>query len=140
MHDLQSIQASLTMTTEKLISMSFALDFAVVQVDQMEIQLKAAEEKMKTQGQQLESTQTTLSKREFSSSVVISLVVANAMALVKNHMPDFDVEILWKEFTFDDTEREVLVDSAYDTAQHFVSLYDFSMLPGSDDIASLGIL
>jgi hypothetical protein len=140
MHDLQSIQASLTVTTEKLISMSFALDFAVVQVDQMEIQLKAAEEKMKTQGQQLESTQTTLSKREFSSSVVISLVVANAMALVKNHMPDFDVEILWKEFTFDDTEREVLVDSAYDTAQHFVSLYDFSMLPGSDDIASLGIL
>jgi hypothetical protein len=140
MHDLQSIQASLTMTTEKLISMSFALDFAVVQVDQMEIQLKAAEEKMKTQGQQLESTQTTLSKREFSSSVVISLVVANAMALVKNHMPDFDAEILWKEFTVDDTEREVLVDSAYDTAQHFVSLYDFSMLPGSDDIASLGIL
>jgi hypothetical protein len=128
------------MTTEKLISMSFALDFAVVQVDQMEIQLKAAEEKMKTQGQQLESTQTTLSKREFSSSVVISLVVANAMALVKNHMPDFDAEILWKEFTVDDTEREVLVDSAYDTAQHFVSLYDFSMLPGSDDIASLGIL
>jgi hypothetical protein len=140
MHDLQSIQASLTVTTEKLISMSFALDFAVVQVDQMEIQLKAAEEKMKTQGQQLESTQTTLSKREFSSSVVISLVVANAMALVKNHMPDFDAEILWKEFTVDDTEREVLVDSAYDTAQHFVSLYDFSMLPGSDDIASLGIL
>jgi hypothetical protein len=127
-------------TTEKLISMSFALDFAVVQVDQMEIQLKAAEEKMKTQGQQLESTQTTLSKREFSSSVVISLVVANAMALVKNHMPDFDAEILWKEFTVDDIEREVLVDSAYDTAQHFVSLYDFSMLPGSDDIASLGIL
>jgi hypothetical protein len=140
MHDLQSIQASLTVTTEKLISMSFALDFAVVQVDQMEIQLKAAEEKMKTQGQQLESTQTTLSKWEFSSSVVISLVVANAMALVKNHMPDFDAEILWKEFTVDDIEREVLVDSAYDTAQHFVSLYDFSMLPGSDDIASLGIL
>jgi hypothetical protein len=63
---------------------------------------------------------------------VISLVVANAMVLVKNHMPDFDTEILWKDFTVDDAGWAALVDNAYDTAQHFVSLYDFSVLTNSD--------
>jgi hypothetical protein len=59
--------------------------------------------------------------------------MANAMTLVKNHIPDFDVEILRKDFTVDDTEQASLVHSAYDTARHFVSLYDFSALPESDD-------
>jgi lipoate synthase len=68
--------------------------------------------------------------------VVISLAVANAMALVKNHMPKFDVEILRKDFTVDDTEQAALVDSAYDTAQHFVPLYDFSALTEFDDNSS----
>jgi hypothetical protein len=54
-----------------------------------------------------------LSKGELSSSVV-----ANAMALVKNRMPEFDAEILRKDFTINDAEPEVLVDSAYDTAQY----------------------
>jgi hypothetical protein len=35
---------------------------------------------------------------------VISLAVANAMMLVKNHIPDFDVEILHKDFTVDDAK------------------------------------
>jgi hypothetical protein len=33
---------------------------------------------------------------------MISPVVANAMVLVKNHIPDFDAEILCKDFTVDD--------------------------------------
>jgi hypothetical protein len=33
-----------------------------------------------------------------------------------------------------------VVDSAYDTAQHFVSLYDFSVLADSDDNTSPGAL
>jgi hypothetical protein len=74
-----------------------------------------------------------LSKRECSTSAVISSVVANAMALVKNQMPEFDAEILRKDLTVDDTERVALVDSVYDTAQHFVSLYDFSALAESND-------
>jgi hypothetical protein len=37
---------------------------------------------------------------------VISLAVANAMALVKNHMPEFDTTILQKEFTIDDVGRK----------------------------------
>jgi hypothetical protein len=44
------------------------------------------------------------------------------MVLMKNHMPKFDIEILLKDFTVDDTERATFVDSSYDTAQHFVSL------------------
>jgi hypothetical protein len=67
---------------------------------------------------------------------VISSVVAHAMALVKNHTPKFDTEIFRKDFTVDDVGREALVDSAYDTAQHFLSLYNFSMLADSDDNVS----
>jgi hypothetical protein len=74
-----------------------------------------------------------LSKRECSTSAVISLAVADAMALVKNYMPEFDVEILQKDFTVDDMEREALVDSSYDIAHNFVSLYDFSALTESDN-------
>jgi hypothetical protein len=81
----------------------------------------------------LDSTQQMLSKREFSSLAVMSSAVANAMALVKNHIPDFDAEILRKDFTVDDAEQAALVNSDYDTAQHFVSLYDFSVLAESDD-------
>jgi hypothetical protein len=66
--------------------------------------LKAAEEKMKTQGQLLDSAQHALSKRELSSSAVIFFTVANAVALMKNHLPNLDVEILHKDFTVDDVE------------------------------------
>jgi hypothetical protein len=62
------------------------------------------------------------------------------MVLVKNHMPEFDTEILQKDFTIDDVGQEALVDSAYDTGQHFMSLYDFFVLPESDDNASPGAL
>jgi hypothetical protein len=48
----------------------------------------------KAQEKLLESTQKALTKRDFSSSVVISSVVAHAMMLVKNHMPEFDAKIL----------------------------------------------
>jgi hypothetical protein len=126
--DLLSAQASLTTTAEKLASKSSALDFVVIRERKAEIKLQTTEEKRKAQQQLLDSTQKALSKREFSSLVIISLAVAHAMALVKNHMSKFDAEILQKDFTVDDVEREALVDSAYDTAQYFVSLYDFRHL------------
>jgi hypothetical protein len=69
----------------------------------------------KVQEQLLESTQKVLSKQEFTSSTVTSSAVAHAMALVKNHMPEFDAQILRKDFTINDAGQEVLVDSAYDT-------------------------
>jgi hypothetical protein len=88
----------------------------------------------------LDSAQQALSKREFSSSTVISSAVANAMTLVKNHMPEFDAEILQKDFTVDDTKQTTLVNSAYNTSQHFVSLYDFFVLAESNDNSSHGAL
>jgi hypothetical protein len=36
--------------------------------------------------------------------MVISSTVANAVALMKNHLPDLDVEILRKNFTVGDAE------------------------------------
>jgi hypothetical protein len=77
-----------------------------------------------------------LFKREFSFFTVISSAVVNAMALVKDHMPKFDAVIFRKDFTIDDAGQATFVDSAYDTAQHFGSLYDFSVLADSDYNAS----
>jgi hypothetical protein len=138
--ELKSVQASLTATTNKLTSKSSALDTAVIRQHEIEIKLnateeklKVAEEKVKSQGWLLDSAQQALSKLEFSSSVVISSAVANAMVLVKNHIPEFDTEILQKDFTVDDMDQVALVNSAYDIAQHFVSLYDFFVLAESDD-------
>jgi hypothetical protein len=70
----------------------------------------------------LESVEKTLSKRDFSSSAVISLEVTHVVALLKSHTPALDIEKLQKDFPFDnDEEQDALVDSVYDTTQHFVS-------------------
>jgi hypothetical protein len=66
--------------------------------------------------------------------------VANDVALMKNHLPDLDMEILHKGFTVDDVERETLVNNTYDAAHNFVSLYDLSSLVESDDNTSLRAL
>jgi hypothetical protein len=55
-------------------------------------------------------------------------------------MPEFDAEILQRDFTINDVEREALVDSAYGTAHYFISQYDFFALAGSDDNACPGAL
>jgi hypothetical protein len=121
--ELESTKASLTGTHDKLISKSVVLDVAVIREQQAKIQmktteekLKAAEEKLKIQEQSLDPSWQALSKRELFSSMVISLPVANAAALFKNHMPDLDVEILHKDFTIDGAEWKALTNSAYDTA------------------------
>jgi uncharacterized Ntn-hydrolase superfamily protein len=114
--ELESTKASLTATHDKLTSKSAALDIVVIQEQQAKIQmkmaeekLKAAEEKLKIQEQSLDLARQTLSKQEL------------------------DAEILRKDFTIDDMEREVVANSAYDAAHKFVSLYDFSSLTESDD-------
>jgi hypothetical protein len=111
--EIDSNRASLTATTEKLSSKSSTLDHAVIQEQQMKIwlmacedklmackvqlmvandKLKATEEKMKTQGQLLDLAQLAL-----SSTSVISSTVANVVALMKNHLPDLDMEIFLQE-------------------------------------------
>jgi hypothetical protein len=64
----------------------------------------AAEGKKKDQGLLLELAQQALSKREDSSVLMILTTVANAMALLKSHLPDLDVELLRKDFAVDEAE------------------------------------
>jgi hypothetical protein len=66
--------------------------------------------------------------------------MANAMVLMKNHLSDLDVEILCKDFTVDVAEWEILVNSTYNDAHNFISLYNFSSLAESDDNSSPGAL
>jgi hypothetical protein len=97
----ENVQASLDATSDKLERKSKALDFQVIRADEAALRLKntkckfkTAEEDFKTQGQLLESTRQTLSKRESSSNMMISSAVAYTMTLFKNHLPDLGKEFL----------------------------------------------
>jgi hypothetical protein len=68
--------------------------------------------------------------------MMISSAVAHIVALFKNHLPNLDIELLHKDSTVDDVEREALVSNAFDVAQNFVSLCDFASLACSDDNGS----
>jgi uncharacterized tellurite resistance protein B-like protein len=137
---LENTQASLVATCNKLEGKSKALDFQVIRADESVLQLKNTEDKLKTtekdwkiQGQLLESARRALSKREGSSNMMISSAVVHTTTLFKNHLPDQDMELLHQDFTIDDAERKALVSTAFDTAQDFVSSYDFASLTESDD-------
>jgi hypothetical protein len=106
---------------------------AEVKLVDVEKRIAAAESKKKDQGLLLETAQQALSKREDSSILMISTVVANAMALLKSNLPDLDVELLRKDFAVDEEESEALTSSAYDAAHEFASSYDFSSLAESED-------
>jgi hypothetical protein len=78
-----------------------------------------------------------LSERNYSSSVVISLAMAHAVALLKSHTPDLNTVQLRRYFPFDnDEDRDALKDSVYDTTQHFVSPYNFFIVNDQDDNGS----
>jgi hypothetical protein len=64
---------------------------------------------------------------------MISSAVPHAAVLLKNHLPGLNLKILRHDFTVNDAEREILVSNAFDTAQDFVSSYDFASLVESDD-------
>jgi hypothetical protein len=98
--------------------------------------LAIAKGEMKDQGMLLETTRQAMSKREDSSVQMISTVVANALALLKSHLPDLDVKLLRKDFVVDEAERETLTNGAYDFTHEFDSAYDFSSLAESEDNGS----
>jgi hypothetical protein len=98
-----------------------------------EKRLTAAEGEKKDQGLLLETARQALSKHEDSSVLMISIAMANAMALLKSHLPDLDVELLRKYFVVDEAEREALTNGAYDVAHEFASSYDFSSLAESEN-------
>jgi hypothetical protein len=133
--ELENVQTSLIATCNKLDSKSKVLDFQVIRADEVVLQLKntesrikATEEYLKNQRQLLELAQKTSSKCEGSFKMMISSAVAHAVALFKNHLHDLNMELMCQNFTVDDADRETLVSSAFDVAQDFVSLYDFASL------------
>jgi hypothetical protein len=81
----------------------------------------------------LETARQALFKREDSSILIISTAVANAMPLLKSHLPDLDVKLLRKDFAVDEADRKVLTSGAYDVAHEFASSYNFSSLAESED-------
>jgi hypothetical protein len=115
-------------------------DEVVLWLKNAESRLKATEEDLKNQRQLLESARKTSSKRENSFNMMISSTVAHATALFKNHLPNLNVELLRQDFTVDDVEHETLVSNTFDTAQDFISSYDFTSLAESDDNDSLKAL
>jgi hypothetical protein len=138
--ELETAQTSLVATRDKLDSKSKTLDFQVILADEamlwlktVESRLEAAEEDLKKQKQLLELAQKTASKCEDSFNMMIFSAVAHAAMLFKNHLPDLNMELLRQDFTVDDVEHETLVSSAFDTAQDFVSSYDFTSLAEFDD-------
>jgi hypothetical protein len=99
----------------------------------VEKKLAAAEGEKKEQGSMLESAWQAMSKHEDSSALMISTAVVNAMALLKSHLLDLDVELLRKDSTVGEAEREALTSGAYDAAHKFARSYDFSSLVESRD-------
>jgi hypothetical protein len=99
----------------------------------LEKKIAVIEGEKKDQVLLLETARQALSKHEDSSVLMILTVVANAMALLKSHLPDLNVELLRKDFTVDETDHEALTSGAYDAAHEFASSYDFSSLAESKD-------
>jgi hypothetical protein len=100
---------------------SVAFDELAVRERDTPDKLQALGEK-KTQELLLESTWKMISERDYSSLVVVSSAVAHAVAPLKSYMPDLDIELLRWDYPFDDDdEQDALIDSVYDTDQHFVS-------------------
>jgi chromosome segregation ATPase len=139
---LETTQAAYTATRDKLASKSKEMDDLVIREQKANTlweraekkltdakkKLAVAEEDKKNQGLLLESAQQTLSKHEDSSTQMILMAVANAMALLKSHLPNLDVELLRKDFTVDEAQHEALTNGAYDATHEFASSYDFSSL------------
>jgi hypothetical protein len=141
---LETTQAAYTVTRDKLASKSKELDDMVIREqkantlwERAEKKLAVAEEDKKNQELLLESAQQALSKCGDSNTQMISMAVANAMALLKSHLLDLDVELLRKDFTVVEAEREALTNSAYDVTHKFASSYDFSSLVESEHNNSL---
>jgi hypothetical protein len=136
---LKTTKAACTATSDNLASRSKDLDHAVIREqeanklrEQAEAKLADAEKRLvvaesekKYQGLLLETTQQVVP--------MISMVVANAMVLLKSHLPNLDVEVLRKDFAVVEANREVLTNGAYDAAHEFASSYDFSSLAESED-------
>jgi hypothetical protein len=121
----KNVNAALSL---KLDNVETSLALTQTKLDWKSKALKIVEADLKAKGLLVELTQQVLAKREGSTNMMISSVVAHTAALFKNHLSDLNVEILRQDFTVDDSECEALVSSVFDAAQDFVSSYDLLVL------------
>jgi hypothetical protein len=133
---LEKTHAAYTATQDKLASKSKELNDMVIREQKANMLREQAEEKLANAEKRLVATEEekrhALFKHEDSSTLMISMAVANAMALLKNHLSDLDVKLLCKDFMVDETECEALTNGAYDSTHEFASSYDFSGLAKSE--------
>jgi predicted nuclease with TOPRIM domain len=113
---LKTTQATYTVTRDNLASKSKELDDMVIREQEantlreqadakladLEKKIKVVQGEKKDQGLLLEMARQALSKREDSSILMILMAVANAMMLLKSHLPNLDVELLCKDFAVDE--------------------------------------
>jgi predicted nuclease with TOPRIM domain len=113
---LKTTQATYTVTRDNLASKSKELDDMVIREQEantlreqadakladLEKKIKVVQGEKKDQGLLLEMARQALSKREDSSILMILMAVANAMMLLKSHLPNLDVELLRKDFAIDE--------------------------------------
>jgi hypothetical protein len=144
---LKTMKVAYIVTRDNLASKSIELDDAVIREqeantlrEQAEVKLIDTEKRLAaTEGENkdqwllLEMAQQALSKHEDSSIVTISIAMANAMALLKGHLPNLDVKLLRKDFIVDEAEHEALTSGTYDASHEFASSYDFSSLAEFED-------
>jgi chromosome segregation ATPase len=144
---LKTTQVAYTVSRDNLASKSKELDDVVIREQEantlweqaeakladLEKKIEVVEGEKKDQWLLLETARQALFKREDSSILIISTTVANAMPLLKSHLPDLDVKLLRKDFAVDEADRKVLTSGAYDVAHEFASSYNFSSLAESED-------
>jgi hypothetical protein len=148
---LKTTQVAYTVSRDNLASKSKELDDVVIREQEsntlweqadakladLEKKIEVVEGEKKDQWLLLETARQALFKREDSSILIILTAVANAMPLLKSHLPDLDVKLLRKDFAVDEVDRKVLTSGAYDVAHKFASSYNFSSLAESEDNDSL---
>jgi hypothetical protein len=132
--ELEAARTSAPTANQELSSKSTVLEESTIEELDAQDKLHALGEEKRLHKQLLESTRMLLSESNYSSSTV-----AHAVALLKSHVPNPDPELLRKDYPLeDDDERDTLIDSVYDTAQYFVSQYDFSGFNDQGDEGSPG--
>jgi septal ring factor EnvC (AmiA/AmiB activator) len=113
---LKTTQATYTVTRDNLASKSKELDDMVIREQEantlreqadakladLEKKIKVVQGEKKDQGLLLEMAWQALSKSDDSSILMILMAVANAMMLLKSHLPNLDVELLRKDFAVDE--------------------------------------
>jgi chromosome segregation ATPase len=103
--ELEATRTSTAAANQQLSSKLAALDEITIRERIVQDKLQALGEENNTHEHLLESTRKMLSEHDYSSSTVISSVVAHAVALLKSYVPDLDTKLLCRDYPFDDDDE-----------------------------------